>query len=786
MRSKTLPHWLLATVLLFSIPTLWAADSDGDNVPDAPSTVDIGVGDSHICALDSTGVHCWGYGWKGQLSVPTGLVNPTKLSVIGDNNCVLDDAGVHCWGDNSSGQTDVPPLTHPVAVTAGGTHSCAIDDTGVVCWGENTNGQLNVPALNNPTAIGAGISHTCALDDDGVHCWGRSDDGLTDVPSLSNPTMLSVGAYHACALDDNGVQCWGWNSFGERDIPTLINPVAVSAGFYTTCAIDSSGLHCWGENGDGQTSPPALVENPVAVSAGKYAACVLDGTRAQCWGSNYAGLIEVPASLRVGDNCPLAMNPDQADDDNDGLGNVCDPLPEDGNLLSSKNSEVKADKTGAVVAFAGDFNKDGFGDYVVATPSFDVLAVPPAKAIKDAGKVEIISGNNGAVLYSLVGTPKTGFGTAVAGNADVNGDGIADVVVSSPLAANLGGTKAMGKVTVIYGCKPVNCTPSTSNVYGDEAKAGFGSALALGDVNNDGNADVIVGASKAVSVVNGKSLKQAGKVVVLSGADLIGDPLLVVHGATAKAFAGTAVAVGDFNGVAGKEVVVGAPNDDQIAPTKIVDAGSVKIYTHGNSTPIYARYGVAAKDYFGKAVAAGADVNGDGINDVLVGAPGLDYVGAGKIKDTGGFFVMYGSASGSYSMSATPTYGSESKSGLGSAVALAYVNNDGFADMIVSAPKATNPTTLPQNTRATGSVTVWQGSSSALFSKLGDPHHNPSYGGKKGDLYGLSLSVGDLNQDRRADLIIGIPRQDISTNVGGKYKLQKDAGSVKVINATAL
>jgi alpha-tubulin suppressor-like RCC1 family protein len=59
------------------------------------------------------------------------------LSLFHSHSCALDDTGVVCWGYNRYGQTNVPSLSNPKQVSSGFEHSCAIDDTGVVCWGRN-------------------------------------------------------------------------------------------------------------------------------------------------------------------------------------------------------------------------------------------------------------------------------------------------------------------------------------------------------------------------------------------------------------------------------------------------------------------------------------------------------------------------------------------------------------------------------------------------------------------------------------------------------------------------
>jgi len=144
------------------------------------------------------------------------LVNPVQVSAGGIYTCAVDDTGVVCWGNNFDGQMDVPALSNPVQVSAKKLHTCAVDDTGVVCWGNNDMGQTDVPALVNPVHVSAGLYHTCALDDTGVVCWG-----WTTVPALVNPVQVNAGIWHTCVLDDTGVLCWGHDEFGQSTVPAL-------------------------------------------------------------------------------------------------------------------------------------------------------------------------------------------------------------------------------------------------------------------------------------------------------------------------------------------------------------------------------------------------------------------------------------------------------------------------------------------------------------------------------------------------------------------------------------
>ncbi|MEZ5494605.1 MAG: thrombospondin type 3 repeat-containing protein [Pseudomonadales bacterium] len=132
------------------------------------------------------------------------------------------------------------------------------------------------------------------------------------------------------------------------------------------------------------------------------------------------------------DNCPLVSNLNQLDWDSDGAGDKCDdpvPTPDD------VEGDLSKEKVGSSVAFAGDFNGDGYGDYAIGAPDYDIPAAPPAKAIKDVGKVEVISGKNGVVLFTSKGViAKDGLGFAVTGGRDINNDGFDDVVIGAPLA----------------------------------------------------------------------------------------------------------------------------------------------------------------------------------------------------------------------------------------------------------------------------------------------------------------------------------------------------------------
>ncbi len=445
----------------------------------------------------------------------------------------------------------------------------------------------------------------------------------------------------------------------------------------------------------------------------------------------------------LADNCAAVSNSNQLDWDNNGIGDACDaPVP----VPSDVDGTAKAEKTGAAVAFAGDFDGDGYGDYVIGSPGYSVRAAPPAKAIVGVGKAEVISGKDGSVMASITGNAaKDAMGFAVAGNADIDKDGFADVVVGAPNATAL----RVGSVTVLYG----GAGERRHTFWGAMKNTGFGSALALGDVNGDGYADVLIGAPKDKSPVAPQ--KAAGSVTVYDGNSLQSRKRF--YGLSTNAHAGTAVAAGDVDNDGVADIIVGAPDESGV--------GSVRAY-NSSGTELLQKLGTNKKARFGKALAS-ADINHDGYTDIVIGAP-LDDDADSRTKDTGSISVISGSDG---ELLSTKSFGAVKKAWLGSSVALGDVNGDSTLDIIAGAPQDNN---IPAATNDTGSVTVWNGATYAPIKTV--------YGDAFGDLFGAAVSTGDINSDGKADLIIGIPNQDVEL----ESSVQKDAGGVKVINATAL
>ena len=265
-------------------------------------------------------------------------------------------------------------------------------------------------------------------------------------------------------------------------------------------------------------------------------------------------------------------------------------------------------------------------------------------------------------------------GWSVASAGDVNGDGLADVIVGASDADPSSRTNA-GSSYVIYGtASPSNVNLASLGSSGfriDGAAAGDGSGSSVasaGDVNGDGRADLIVGAPRA----DPSSRTDAGSSYVIYGTaspsnvDLasLGSSGFRIDGATRYDGMGNSVApVGDINGDGRADVIVGARYAD---PSLRDDAGSSSVI-YGKASPSnvdlaslgssgFRIDGAAAGDQSGRSVASAGDVNGDGRPDVIVGAPFAD---PSSRTDAGSSYVIYGfpAASVSYPGAITATVG---------------------------------------------------------------------------------------------------------------------------------
>jgi hypothetical protein len=312
-------------------------------------------------------------------------------------------------------------------------------------------------------------------------------------------------------------------------------------------------------------------------------------------------------------------------------------------------------------ATTGDVNNDGYDDIIVGS-AFDTVSG------LQAGRVFVFLGPTfTTVTHITEPTPAAGaeFGYSVA-SGDINNDGIDDVIVGAR-GARPNDLQRAGEVFVFYG-------PSfTSNTRLQEAipqvNAGFGNAVASGDINSDGVDDVIVSASGA----NIGGLFSAGKVYVYTGTSLSSPRILTDSVIQQSAYFGASIATGDINRDGYDDIVVGTSGANFGAT---INTGKIVVVSGRDYSILKTVFETTPENAsnFGGAVATG-DVNNDGYDDVIVGAFLADHpVYTGQ---KGEVFTFFGPG-----LTSVQNLNYEGR-GFGKSVATGDLDNDGKDDVIV-------------------------------------------------------------------------------------------------------
>ena len=286
----------------------------------------------------------------------------------------------------------------------------------------------------------------------------------------------------------------------------------------------------------------------------------------------------------------------------------------DGSILYNFFGDSSGDEFGTSVSDAGDVNGDGVADLIVGAPDDDSNAF-------NAGSVRVFSGVDGSVLHTFDGDSILDrFGTSVSGAGDVNGDGFADLIVGAPgvdsVFTGSGSARVFSGIdgSVLY------------NLFGDRflSLAEFGiSVSGAGDVNGDGFADLIVGGGRSNSTPRVFSGVDGSLLYTLSGNNELGLGRL-----------GSSVSsAGDVNGDGFADVIVGNPGD----VNNRNNAGIAQVFSGVDGSVLSAFTGAASSDEFGSSVSGAGDLNGDGIADFIVGAAAFEFAGA----NSGGYARVF-------------------------------------------------------------------------------------------------------------------------------------------------
>jgi methionine-rich copper-binding protein CopC len=497
------------------------------------------------------------------------------------------------------------------------------------------------------------------------------------------------------------------------------------------------------------------------------------------------------------------------------------------------NGQSASDQSGFSVAGVGDVNGDGLADLLVGAPTSNQGA--PA-TLSNSGRTFLVFGkaDNGSVDLSAVANGVGGFringhtggdlsGAVLAAAGDINGDGLADLIIGAP-GSDFGGTgnsANSGRSYVIFG-KTDTASTNLSAIAGGNGgfvingESAQDTAFSMGvssagDVNGDGLADLIVGArdNDANGNLSGRSYVVFGKTGTASvhlTSIAAGTGGFVINSQAAGDNSGISVAgAGDVNGDGLADLVVSSPNSDPAAGS---NAGrSYVVFGKANNAAVdlaavasgsggFVINGQGADDLSGFTVAGAGDVNGDGLADVIVAAPNSDPVGgsnAGRnyvvfgqtgtaavhlsaiAAGTGNGFVINGHCAGDTAFLDNNGNVMVTSSGTARIVASAGdINGDGLADLIVA---AAGSDLGPGGADAGRSYVVFGKASSTEVNLSAVAAGDGGFvvnGQGASDNSGLSVSAaGDVNGDGLDDLVIGSRFSDPSAgaNAGRSYVL---------------
>lgn len=455
---------------------------------------------------------------------------------------------------------------------------------------------------------------------------------------------------------------------------------------------------------------------------------------------------------------------DSIDNNCDGNTDVaCEENFSDGDYIIE--GSVTNGYAGRALAGVGDLNGDGLADLAIGVPYDDTVCL-----VGDP----LSSGALSAVAYACpYGPPASYVGWAMAPGGDMDGDGNDDLLLGAPgIDGTYGAVIALsGPVSTSY---DVNGTSLAQIRAESDSELGYDVAGGR-DTDGDGNPDVLAGAP----------LKDSSKGVAylifgpMSGFEYLANhtDLLTQNGEDASDSAGVAVALADLDGDGLADAVVGSPSH-----TETVGSEGIVYVTHNLNTGTMSLgdtdaklTGEAALDSAGTDVTSAGDLDGDGYEDLAVGAPNV----SNATTNGGAVYILYGPVISDRSLAtADATLEGDTADGfLGTSVGGGMdwdgdgnwdndVDGDGLSDILVGAPgtegsSLTGTAYLIYGNLITGTIDI--DTDTAIFNanSAGD------WGGR-----GLSFT-GDLDGDSYNEFSLAAPSADNGASNGGVITINR-------------
>ncbi len=325
----------------------------------------------------------------------------------------------------------------------------------------------------------------------------------------------------------------------------------------------------------------------------------------------------------------------------------------------------------------------------------------------------------------LPSSPYEGLGQALAMVDDFDGDGLKDIACGSPNASPNGAESGLVRIYSSANGQILLQIP------GLQAQSRFGRAiLSVDDLDQDGVADLLISAPE--NSPNG--IAYAGSVYAISAAT--GTVLYTLHGVGAWDFLGENLALSeDFDGDGIRDCWVSQSGFDGSSQLNL---GSVQLISTATGNLLRRIEGTTSYIGFARAIASVGDTDGDGVQDLLVGAPLADFQG---LSNAGAAF-LYSGATGNLLLQLESNLGLEA---FGSAVSSAGdVNQDGFDDLLIGAT---------QFGLHSGLAHVFSGSTGQELRQ-----YQPAAAG----IFGATVAtLGDINQDGFAEHAISNWTEDL-------------------------
>ncbi len=388
---------------------------------------------------------------------------------------------------------------------------------------------------------------------------------------------------------------------------------------------------------------------------------------------------------------------------------------------------------GHAVSSAGDVNADGFEDFIVGAHEFDSV-------FTNQGKVHLFLGNASGdfetPVWSYVGDQANcKFGYTVSAAGDINNDGFDDIIVGSPYYDNTYSDE--GCVFIFWGgASGINDLLLPAKRYGWQLNAQFGYSVSdAGDVNNDGYADVIIGAPY---YDNGSTDEGAAFVFAGNSFGLNATHLWRGESNQSNARYGYFVSGGgNINNDNYSDVAVGAPLFDKVS----TDQGQVYVYKGYASgivnTALFIKY-MPGTTKFGQGLDISGDVNNDGFDDLLV-ASSNDFF---YFQSTGVTFKSIPNWSGEGVEYVTPSGNNNRIKFIGD------MNGDGYGDIAACSENTID------GSYGEGVVYLFAGNPFGIT-----PEPIKYFGGDRTFAHlGFNAGSGDFNGDGARDFITGKSR----------------------------